>query len=90
MKVTDGSHSVWMDSLLGGRCVDWKQVRGPAGAVTCETRDFGIKWPQWHTLLFEGQVPVDIRVVCPQDAKTMLQKTSQDGPPEEMGSKARV
>ena len=22
----------------------WKQVRGPAGAVVCETRDLGIKW----------------------------------------------
>ena len=21
----------------------WRQVRGPAGAVVCETRDFGIK-----------------------------------------------
>ena len=26
----------------------WRQVRGPAGAVKCETRDLGIKWPQWH------------------------------------------
>ena len=23
----------------------WKQVRGPAGAVMCETHDLGIKWP---------------------------------------------
>ena len=23
----------------------WRQVRGPAGAVMCETRDLGIKWP---------------------------------------------
>ena len=29
----------------------WKQVRGPAGAVMCETRDLGLKWPQWHTLM---------------------------------------
>ena len=29
----------------------------------CETRDQGIKWPQWHTLMFEQQVALDIRVV---------------------------
>ena len=29
----------------------WKQVRGPAGALMCETRDLGIKWPYWHTLI---------------------------------------
>ena len=46
-----------------------KQERGPAGAVTCETRDLGIKWSQWHTLLFEEQVAVDMTVVCPQDVK---------------------
>ena len=50
----------------------WKQVRGPARSVMCETRDLGIKWPRWHTLLFEGQVSVDMRVVCPQDVKKML------------------
>ena len=33
----------------------WSQVRGPAGAVMCETRDLGIKWPQSHTLIFEGK-----------------------------------
>ena len=26
----------------------WRQVRGFAGAVLCETRDLSIKWPQWH------------------------------------------
>ena len=30
----------------------WKQVRGPALAVMCETRDLGIKWSCWHTLVF--------------------------------------
>ena len=48
--------------------------RGPAGAVMCETRDLCIKWPQWHTLLFEGQVKVDMRVVCPQDVNNVLLK----------------
>ena len=27
----------------------WRQVRGPVGAVMCETRDLGIKGPQRHT-----------------------------------------
>ena len=31
-----------------------RQVRGFAGAVMCETRDLGIKWPYWHTLICEG------------------------------------
>ena len=39
----------------------WKQVRGPAGAVMCQTLDLGCKRPQWHTLLFE-EVAVDVRV----------------------------
>ena len=55
----------------------WTQVRGPAGAVMCETRDLGIKWKQWHTLLFEGQVAVGMRVVCLQDAKKMLLKQAR-------------
>ena len=45
----------------------WKEVRGPAGAVMRETSDLGIRWPQWHTLMFKEQVTVDMRVVCPQD-----------------------
>ena len=40
----------------------------------CEARDLGIKLPQWHTLMFEGQVAVDMRVVCHQDVKKMLLK----------------
>ena len=51
-----------------------KQVRGPAGAVMCESRDLGIKWPQWpqwHTFLLEGQVAADMRAVRPQDVKKM-------------------
>ena len=31
----------------------WNQVRGPAGTVMCETRDMGIQWPHWHTLVFQ-------------------------------------
>ena len=50
----------------------WRQVRGPAGAVLRETRDVGIKWPHWHTLIFEGDGRIDTRHVCPKDVKKML------------------
>ena len=43
----------------------------------CETRDLGIKWPQCHTFLCEGQVQVDVRYVCPKDVKNMLMKQAQ-------------
>ena len=45
----------------------WKQVRGPAGAVMCETRNLGIRWPQWHTLMFSDEIKIDMRFVCPKD-----------------------
>ena len=50
----------------------WRQVRGPAGAVMCETRDLGIKWQHGHTLVFEGEARIDMRNVCPKDVKKML------------------
>ena len=37
-----------------------EEVRQSSGGVMCETRDRGIKWPQWHTLLFEEQVAGDL------------------------------
>ena len=37
-----------------------------------KTCDLGIQCQQWHTLMFEGQVALDMRVVCPQDVKKML------------------
>ena len=43
----------------------------------CETRDLRIKWPQWHNLIFEGQVRVDMRYVCPKDVKKMLLKQAR-------------
>ena len=46
-------------------------------AVMCETRDLGIKWPQRHTLMFEDQVAVNMRVVCPRDVKKMLLKQTR-------------
>ena len=38
----------------------------------CETRDLGIKWPFWHTLMFEGDRSIYMRHVCPKDVKKML------------------
>ena len=38
----------------------------------CETRDLGIKWSHWHTLIFEGAVRIYMRYVCPKDVKKML------------------
>ena len=38
----------------------------------CETRDLGVKWPHWHTLIFEGQGRIDMRYVCPTCVKKML------------------
>ena len=40
----------------------------------CVTGDLGIMWPQWHTLILEGQVRVNMRFVCPKDVKKMLLK----------------
>ena len=42
----------------------------------CETRDLAIKW-QWHTLIFEGQVRVDMRYVCPKDVKKAVLKQAR-------------
>ena len=50
----------------------WKHVRGPAGAVMCETRDLGIKWSYWHTLVFSDETKIDLGFVCPRDVKKML------------------
>ena len=38
----------------------------------CETHDLGVKWPLWHTLIFEGDRSIDMRCVCPKDVKKML------------------
>ena len=44
----------------------WKQVRGSAGAARCETRDLGIKWPFWQTLVFDDEIKVDLRYCVPK------------------------
>ena len=58
-----GGSKAWRKQIL--EVQTWRRVRGLAGAVTCETGDLGIKCAQRHTLLFEGQVAVDMRVVLP-------------------------
>ena len=67
----------------------WRQVRGLAGAVMRKTRGLGIKWPHWHTLMFEGLVAVDMRVVCP-GCKEKASETSHDGTLEKVGSQTRM
>ena len=37
----------------------------------CETRDLGVKWPYWHTLVFSDETKIDVRYVCPRDAEKM-------------------
>ena len=49
----------WMKQIF--EVQTWRQVRGPAGVVMCETLDLGIKWPQWHAFTFEEQGQVDMR-----------------------------
>ena len=55
----------------------WWRVRGPEGAVRRKTCDLGIKWPQWHALMFGGRVAVDVTVVCPQDLKKKFLKLAR-------------
>ena len=56
----------------------------------CETRDLDIKWPQWHTLIFEGQVRADMRYVCPKRREEDAFETGQVSLLEEVGCEARV
>ena len=77
----------------GSRIIEvqtWRRVRGPAGAVVCETRDLGSKWPHRHILLLEERVAVDMRVVCPQDVKKRCLGSKQGRSSGRKGSKARV
>ena len=54
---------------------------------TCGCRS-GIKWPQWHSLVFEGQVRVDMRHVCPKRREEDALETGQVSLVEEVGSEA--
>ena len=46
-KLRHEQNEAWMRQIQ--EVQTWRQVRRPAGAVMCETRDLGIKWPYWHT-----------------------------------------
>ena len=61
----------------------WRQVRGLAGAVMCETRDLA------HHV-FRGAGGGGHEGGLPAGRETYASETSQDGLLEEMGSKARV
>ena len=52
----------------------------------CEARGLGIRWPQWHTLMFSDEIKIDMRFVCPKDVFKMLVISVL----EEVGSNARV
>ena len=56
----------------------------------CETRDLGIKWPYWHTLVLSDETKNDIRHVCPRDVKKDAGTEGPFSELEEMGSQARV
>ena len=43
----------------------------------CETRDMGIKWPHWHTLVFSDETRIDMRYVCPRDCQNMLKQRAR-------------
>ena len=47
-----------------------------SSSVMCEDPRFG-HHAQWHTLLFEWQVAVEVRVVCPQGCEEDAFETSQ-------------
>ena len=55
----------------------------------CETRDLGVKWPQRHTLLSEGQEAVDMRVGLRVERKEDASETSQNSLLEEMDRHTR-
>ena len=43
----------------------------------CETRDLGIKWPHWNTLIFGNDTKINMGFVCPKDVKKMLVQTAR-------------
>ena len=38
----------------------------------CQTRDLGIRWPHWHTLIFSDETRIDMRFLCPRNVNKML------------------
>ena len=57
-----------------------KPVRGLAGAVMCAIRHLGVRWPQWHTLIFGNDTKIDMIFVLSErgrkDAHTELDQCS--------------
>ena len=53
------------------RSSDVEAAERPAEAVMCETRDQGMKWPYWHTLVFSNEITIDMRLACPKDVRKM-------------------
>ena len=53
------------------------------------TCDLGIQWTQWHTLLFEGQVAVDMESGLPAGCEEDASEIGQDSLLEEVGSQTR-
>ena len=56
----------------------------------CETRDLGIKWPQWYTLIFEGASKSGHEECLPKSREEDAFDTGQVSLLEEVGSEARV
>ena len=53
-------------------------MRGPLrSSDVCETRDLGVKWPYWRSLIFGNDIKIDMRFVCPKDVKKMLVQTAR-------------
>ena len=69
-KMEHGTKNTWLNQIREVQM--WRQVRRLAEALMCETRDLGIKWPQWRTWIVEGEVRIDMIHVCPKDVKNML------------------
>ena len=54
----------------------------------CETRDLGIKWSCWHTLVFSNEITIDMRYVCPKDVKKDAGTECSISALEDVGSQA--
>ena len=56
----------------------------------CETRDLGLKWPFWHTLVFRDQIKIDMRFCVPKGRQKEAGAEGQISVLEKVGSQARV
>ena len=65
-----GQKEAWMRQIQEVQI--WRQVRGPAGPVMCETRYLGTKWPHWHTLTSSDEKRIDMIFVCPRDENMLV------------------